>query len=433
MNRNRHADLLRVGAMCVVVLGHWLVTDVTYAGGQITGLDALGSVRWARWLTLFLQVMPVFFLVGGYANAVSWTRHRAAGGWAGWVRHRALRLLVPATIYVVVAELAVAAAAASGTNAAELGQAGWAVGLQLWFLPVYLLLIALTPALFAAHRRWRLAVPAAMAAGAAIVDTAVIGWRLPVLGFANYLLVWGFAHQLGLAWQDGSLRARRWLPAALAGGATAVLAALLAFGPFPVDMIDGNGPVRNTSPPSVALLALAAAQAGLLVAAEPAGRRWLARAARWHRVSRMNDAAMTVYLWHMVPVIVVAVAAYPEGLLPMPAIGSAAWWEWRPAWLAVLAVVLIPLAAVMMRFDRPRPTADGQARLAGWWRAALLGLGIAAAMVALARIAIAGFAPGGRIPLTALGIYACGVAATVIAGRSRRVVGDVSRLIAHRM
>lgn len=422
MDRNRHADLLRVGAMCAVVLGHWLVTDVTYAGGQLTGLDALGYVRWAQWLTLLLQVMPVFFVVGGYANAVSWTRHRAVEGWAGWVRRRALRLLGPATIYVAVAELSVAAAAAAGTNSDELSQAGWAVALQLWFLPVYLLLIALTPALLAAHRRWRLAVPAALAAAAAVVDVAVISWRLPVLGFANYLLVWGFAHQLGFAWQDGSLRSPRWLPAALAGGAAVLLAALLTFGPFPVDMIDGNGPVRNTSPPSVALLALAAAQAGLLVAAEPAGRRWLARATRWRRLSRMNEAAMTVYLWHMVPVIVVALVAYPDRLLPRPAIGSAAWWALRPAWLAVLAAVLVPIVAVMMRFDRPRPAARGQALPAArWWRTALLTLGVTAAMAALARLAIAGFAPGGRIPLAVLVIYACGVAATVMSGRPRRL------------
>lgn len=430
MDRNRHADLLRVGAMCVVVLGHWLVTDVTYARGQLSGVDALSYVRWAQWLTLFLQVMPVFFVVGGYANAVSWARHRAGtADWAGWVRHRALRLLIPAAIYIAAAELAVAVAAALGGNPAELAQAGWAVALQLWFLPVYLLLIAVTPALLAAHRRYGLAVPAAMAAGAVAVDIAVIGWRLPAVGFANYLLVWGFAHQLGFSWQDGSLRGggqRR--PLLLAGAGIVALIALLAAGPFPVDMIDGNGPVRNTSPPSAALLALAAAQAGLLIAAEPLGQRWLAKPGRWRRLSRVNDAAMTVYLWHMVPVIVVALAAYPDGLAPRPQIGSGAWFALRPVWLAVLAAVLVPLVAVMMRADRPRPLAacPGSAP-AGWWRAGLIGLGLVAAAAGLARLAIAGFAPGGRLPLAVLVVFACGAAA-IAAGRWRRKVTQVSRL-----
>jgi hypothetical protein len=69
------------------------------------------------------------------------------------------------------------------------------LSLQLWFLPVYLLQIALTPVMLAAHRRWGLAVPAVMAAAAAGVDVGVVGPRLPVLGYANYLLVWGSMHQ----------------------------------------------------------------------------------------------------------------------------------------------------------------------------------------------------------------------------------------------
>jgi hypothetical protein len=41
----------------------------------------------------------------------------------------------------------------AGVPRAEVGEAAWLVALQLWFLPVYLLLAALTPALLAAHRR----------------------------------------------------------------------------------------------------------------------------------------------------------------------------------------------------------------------------------------------------------------------------------------
>jgi hypothetical protein len=49
----------------------------------------------------------------------------------------------------------------------------------------------------------------------------------------------------------------------------AVLAGLLATGPFPVDMIGSGERIGNTTPPSIALLAFAAAQTGLVLAAEP--------------------------------------------------------------------------------------------------------------------------------------------------------------------
>ena len=47
----------------------------------------------------------------------------------------------------------------------------------------------------------------------------------------------------------------------------AALAALTGLGPFPVDMIGGGERMGNTTPPSIALPALAAAQAGLLLRA----------------------------------------------------------------------------------------------------------------------------------------------------------------------
>jgi fucose 4-O-acetylase-like acetyltransferase len=193
--RNRYADLLRVLAISLVVLGHWLLTSVSYRGGQLSGASVMAAVGWSGWATLLFQVMPVFFLVGGYANALSWTRHRAGGAtWAQWVRHRALRLLRPTTVFVGVVVTAVAAGSLLGADPAELALAAWGVALQLWFLPVYLLLIALTPALHAAHRRWGLAVPAVLALGAAGVDAGLLGARLPGIGYANYLLVWGTMH-----------------------------------------------------------------------------------------------------------------------------------------------------------------------------------------------------------------------------------------------
>jgi fucose 4-O-acetylase-like acetyltransferase len=416
--RNRYADLLRVCAIGIVVAGHWLLTDITYRGGTVSGLDALDYISWGRWVTLLCQVMPVFFLVGGYVNARSWAaRHEQGEDWAQWVRSRAMRLLWPAAVYVAVATLAIAGARMAGESTTELAQVGWLVAFQLWFLPVYLLLIAATPVMLAAHRRWGLAVPAVMAAAAALVDVGVIGGHLPLVGYANYLLVWGAMHQWGFAWQDGTLTRARWRPWALAAGGAAALAALLYWGPFPVDMIGANERIGNTTPPSIALLAFAAAQTGLVLAAEPVVSRWLARPRRWRLVTRLNGTVITVYLWHMVPVVIVAVALYPTAVMPQPAIGSALWWLTRPAWLGACALILVALVVVVMRAERPLRRLPTGLGTPGRWSGPLLLVGTAATMFGLTRLAIAGFDPGGVLPALALAAFGCGVACTLFSGR----------------
>lgn len=137
-------------------------------------------------------------------------------------------------------------------------------------------------------------------------------------------------HLWGFAWQDGTLTGRRWRPAAMAAGGAALLAGLLTWGPFPVDMIGARERIGNATPPSIALLAFAAAQAGLLLALEPAVSRLLTRPRLGRHVKNLNATVMTLYLWHMAPVIVIAVAFYPMGVMPQPAIGTAQWWELRP-------------------------------------------------------------------------------------------------------
>jgi fucose 4-O-acetylase-like acetyltransferase len=422
VERNRYADLLRVLAISLVIIGHWLLTDITYRPGQLSGLDAMHYVSWSGWATLFFQVMPVFFVVGGYVNATSWTAHHALGeGWTGWVRERVMRLLWPTTVYVTFVVAAADVSEASGVRPATLAQAGWLVSLQLWFLPVYLVLIALTPVMLAAHRRWELAVPAVMALAAAGVDAGVLGPHLHLIGFANYFLVWGSMHQWGFAWRDGTLTHPRWRPYALAAGGAAVLAGLLAWSPFPVDMIGFGGVVGNTTPPSIALLAFAAAQTGLVLAAAPAISRALARPRLWRPVKRLNAMVMTTYLWHMVPVIVVAVTLYPDGLLPQPAVGSAQWWELRPLWLALLAAVLVPVIAGVTWLARPLRRLPMGLGPTGWWSPVALLLGIAFAIPALARLAIDGFAPNGRLPILILGAYFCALALTLLSGRPQPV------------
>jgi len=154
----------------------------------------------------------------------------------------------------------------------------------------------------------------------------------------------------------------------------------------------------NTNPPSIALLAYAAAQCGLVIAAGPAVSRLPARPRLWRGVQRLNATTMTVYLWHFAPVIVVTVALYPAGVMPQPAIGTARWWELRPAWFALLTVVLVPLVAAVLRAERPMSRLHAGIGPPGPWSPVLLLAGLAASMFGLTRLATAGSAPGGQPP-----------------------------------
>ena len=50
-----------------------------------------------------------------------------------------------------------------GVGRSALRFGGWAVAMHLWFVPVYLAVLTLTPVALAAHRRWGLLVPAVLA------------------------------------------------------------------------------------------------------------------------------------------------------------------------------------------------------------------------------------------------------------------------------
>jgi hypothetical protein len=404
----------------------------------------LSIIRWGQWVTLLFQVMPVFFLVGGYAAAVSWSGHRLRGtGAAHWLSRRAVRLLYPTAAYAALALAAVAVAIALKAPAATLSLVGWAIALQLWFLPVYLALTALTPALYAAHRRWGLAVPAALAGAGIAVDFTVIYAGIKPLGWLNYVLVWGAAYQTGFAWQDGTLTRDRRLLAGLAAGGALLFAGLVLFGPFSPSLIGVAGErVDNTAPPSAALVAYMAVQVSLIIAVAPGVSRWLRRPRPWRVVSQGNKIVMAVYLWHMVPAVAGGMLLYLTGLMPQPAVGSAEWWELRPVWIAILAALL---ALVLYTLDllvrtarrvvsgrrRRRPADDGTPgtravdATAGVAHTRLryttvLWIGIAAAAYSLYRFAVYGFAPSGAFPLAAALTYAVGTALVTLGASPRR-------------
>ncbi len=71
VRRNRSVDFLRAASITVVVTGHWLMAAAWLDDGQLRMGDMLEFAPWTQWLTWTFQVMPLFFMVGGYANGVS--------------------------------------------------------------------------------------------------------------------------------------------------------------------------------------------------------------------------------------------------------------------------------------------------------------------------------------------------------------------------
>jgi surface polysaccharide O-acyltransferase-like enzyme len=427
--RELSADLYRVLAVVIVVIGHWLLAAVTFQGGRFGYDEVLAEMPWTQWLTWFFQVVPVFFLVAGYANAASCTRWRvqARGEQRDWLRHRVAGVLGPTSAYVVTLLAVVVGLGWVGLNASQLAIPMWVVALHLWFLPVYLAVVGLTPLAVAAQRRWGLKVPATLAAAVAVVDVVTLVGHVPMLGAVNYALCWGAIYQVGVAWFGGALRGRR--PVVLALGAGCLLGIVIGLGLYPISMIGVTGQsIQNTSPPTVALLALAAVQAGLLVAAAPAVTAWLRRATWRHLLAIANEHALALYLWHMVPVVVVALACYPTGLLPQPALGSGGWWSWRLAWVSILVAVTAAEFALLWcgRSLFARPTPMLAVRLPIRWSEPLLFVGVVMAAATLWRFASHGLAPGGHLLVGSALLYFAGVLVVSVnpVGRARSPLGS---------
>ncbi len=409
--RNLAVDFYRASGVVLIVLGHWLAGSVTYHDGRFGRENPLLDMPWTQWLTWIFQAVPVFFFVAGYAGAVSWAHRRDADGFSrqAWIRHRLARVLGPTAFYVVLLSVVVAVLQACGIGGDVLEYAGWAVAMHLWFLAVYVLVVSLTPISLAAHERWGLAVPAVLAAGVVAVDLASLTGHVPYIGWVNYLLCWGLLYQLGIAWHGGLLGGSR--PLLLAAGSSVALGLLIGIGPYPVSMIGVPGQaIENTTPPTVAMLAYACAQVGLAAAMAPALNRLLRPRVVRRVLATLNTNVMALYLWHMVPVVIVAIVAYPAGLIPQPPEGSAAWWLARLEWIAILSLVTVAeivllawlrrvSAAPLPTFGVPLGERSGEA---------LMFAGALLSSAGLHWLAQGGFAPDGRFSWPTIVVFGAG-------------------------
>ena len=389
-DRDRYVDFLRGLSIAVVVLGHWLIAVVTWEDGTIEGANALEVIPGLWVATWVLQVMPLFFFVGGFSNLLSLGAARRKGvGYAGFMHGRLIRMMRPTAVFLGIGVIVTATLDALNIADTVVFPVSELIARPLWFLGVYMIVVALSPAMAALHRRFGLSAVAGLAAIAVIVDLLRFGFDLSAVGYINYPIVWLLAHQLGFLYADGRLSkdVGRWM----ALGGLASMIALVNLGPYPGSMVGlSTDEFSNMDPPTVAILALTVWQVGVAMMLRERVSRWLARTGPWMGVAFANSVIMTMFLWHLTAMVVGIGILFPIGF-PQPEAGTAAWWLLRPVWVAFLIVLLSGFVAVFGRFEqrgfgRPSPSPSAGSRASA----------IAAAVgTALVVVGVLGFAMGG--------------------------------------
>lgn len=346
--RDATIDAVRTVCLLGVVVLHALMVGVTLDfDGALTTSVAMHGHTWFAPMTWVLQVMPLFFIAGGFASLAQWRRMRERGGhWTQYIASRVGRLLIPGTVMILTVGTSIGIASELGFRADLALEAGYRIGQPLWFLAVYLGATALVPAMTRLHERAPVLTLAVLTTGIVGVDVTRLATGVEGIGFANLAFAWLFAQQLGFLFRDGW--AASWSRGKLLlglGGAVAAIASLVATGLWSADLI------TNLNPPTVVLSLLAVAHWFGLRLLKPTLDRRLQNRTASRVLAAANPLAMTVYLWHM-PIIMLLVGGMWAIGMPLPEPHSGAWWATRLPWLLTIIVLVVAAAPALSRIER---------------------------------------------------------------------------------
>ena len=297
-SRNRVVDTWRVIALLAVVFGHWLAASVwVEPDGTVTVLNTLEWIPYAGWFTWIVQVMPVFFFVGGYANARA--LEKSTTNRRSWITIRFRRLFTPAVPVILLWTLL--AFILRNFIDADLVYAGVLnATLPLWFLAVYLTLVAIAPLTLAWWHRWGLwSVGCVRPSGHRQSTWRIAVWMCPASAGSTSYSCGEPSTNSG----TGGQLVRRTMHVLQPGGAMALSVAALAglvlvtsIGWYPVAMltIPGGGP-QNVTPPTSAMTLLALMQIGVILATV----RWVAAWAKSRRSVAIRRCGVRIHDDHL--------------------------------------------------------------------------------------------------------------------------------------
>jgi hypothetical protein len=297
--RDRAIDVIRIVSLVGVVVGHTLMATSTMRDGVFIWSNLLTASPVFQALTWVFQIMPLFFFAGVAACIDSWT---PGTSWGNWLMRRCTRLYRPVFYYLAFWWVALAVLSAVLPEHVYEPIAGISIQL-LWFLGAYILVLAAVPLLARITTTGRLVVAvAATYAFVAVVDAIRINVEgASAVGYLN-MVAWVTPGMFGVAYRRRLLAGR----AALTLGAVmlAMNVALLVLGPYELSLVGiDTQQLKNMTPPSLLLAGHAIMMCAFAIAAAPAIARWAQRPRVWWLAAIGNSGAMTLYLWHIPPLL----------------------------------------------------------------------------------------------------------------------------------
>ena len=348
--RDLTLDLARVFCVLLVVAIHLLMVGVGRGpDGDLVVSRPLESQAWFAPVTWVGQIMPLFFVVGGFASLTAWrSLRRRGGGGAEYVRNRVLRLAQPALPLYVFYVVALLVILFIGVDRDLVDTTVGGTGAPLWFLAAYTLCQAFVPAMARLHERAPRRTLLALSAGVLIVDALRFTTGNTAIGLLNLFFVWVLIQQFGFWYADGWFGRRRWWQLlGIAVACYALLFAVCLYGPYSWDML------ANLNPPTLPLVLLGLAQACLLRLLRPVLAALMTTIWAKGIVFLAGTRLMTIYLWHL-PVIVTitGLALLIPGASPEPA--SPAWWWSRILLYVIVLAAIYGLSFLVGRWEAPK-------------------------------------------------------------------------------
>jgi len=328
----------------IVVAGHAFMGVVSWQYGVPRVGNLLAAYPWTQAITWVFQIVPLFFFAGGAANTISWDRRKNRGGtYAEWMWTRAQRFLRPIWSYLFI--MGIVAAIVTWLAPTRVAAPLMLLTTQLlWFLGSYILVTAMTPLFKPTTPLQGVIRTLSLLVACGLIDVFRFFQGFPnAVGLANFVLVWMVPGYLGSLWAHGTFKkfSREFLISVLIFNLT-INGLLIGFGPWPISLVGMPGdPISNMAPPTVVLAIHCVNWVVLVALLKKPLTKLLAREKVWRRITWVNIAAMTLYLWHLPMLVLLIVISHFFGMdrptrigasgYPVPdgwnyAIGSVGFW-----------------------------------------------------------------------------------------------------------